>query len=136
MSDEDEIRAELLGANERFYAAFAGGDLRSMSALWAAHDRLACTHPGRPPSIGRARVLSGWFDILQNPPPVRCIAPVPMIIGAAGMVLCLEQVGQYHLAATNVFEREGRHWRMVHHHAGPVEFAPDPAPEGHSGQVH
>lgn len=136
MNDEARENALLLEANARFYAAFASGDIQSMTAVWAGHGRLACIHPGRPAVVGRGPVLSGWFDILQSPPPVRCLAPVPVLLGAAGMVLCLEQIGRHHLAATNVFERDGTGWRMVHHHAGPVEFMPEPAPEGRGGPLH
>jgi len=48
--------------------------------------------------------------------------PSVQVFGDTAIVYCYEASGAEpaHLAATNVFVREGLAWRMVHHHAGPL----------------
>jgi ketosteroid isomerase-like protein len=127
MSDRDAI----LFANEAFYRAFAGRDVDAMAALWADDVPVACVHPGWPPIYGRDEVLKSWAAIIGNAsqPEVRCHEPRPFITGAAGFVLCYEEVGGQYLLATNVFVRHGAAWRMVHHQSGPTAGKPAPSRE-------
>ena len=37
-----------------------------------------------------------------------------------GIVCCLESLSGHGFIATNLFVRDGKIWRMVHHHAGPI----------------
>jgi ketosteroid isomerase-like protein len=124
MTHGEEPESEVLAANAQFYRAFSEGDLASMNALWAEHVPVACLHPGQPLLLGRDSVLRAWRDILEHQPGIELTSQEPRVqlFGDTAIVYCYEAAtGQpAHLAATNVFVREGTAWRMVHHHAGPL----------------
>ncbi|CAM9647144.1 unnamed protein product [Phaeothamnion confervicola] len=117
----------LLFANEFFYRAFAGRDLKGLAEIWANAPTISCTHPGWNPVIGRIAVLESFRAILQGatPPDVRCLAPKPVVLGDCAYVLCHEALGGRYLVATNIFIREGRLWRLHHHQAGPAGNPPE-----------
>jgi ketosteroid isomerase-like protein len=122
MSDETDV----LAANAAFYAAFAGGDMGAMAALWSERAPVACIHPGGPPLKGRDAVLQSWSDILASPmrPRIRHHGEQAFLLGDAAFVICYEALEGGFLIATNIFVREAGAWRMTHHQAGPV---PPPA---------
>ena len=124
MSDRDA----LLFANEAFYRAFADRDMLAMEDVWSSTDPVACIHPGWGALTGREQVLESWAAIIANPdsPDIRVHAPVPHILGDTGFVICYEEIAGQYLIATNVFVRDGRLWRMVHHQAGPTAAVPQP----------
>ncbi len=117
--------ADALAANEAFYRAFSSGDLRLMSKLWAHLAAVTCLHPGMAELTGRDAVMRSFAAILSQPPSesLNCISPRVRILGKVAVVTCYEAAGNgpAHLAATNVFVLENREWKMVHHHAGPLE---------------
>ena len=116
MSDQVSV----LFANEAFYAAFAGRDIKAMDELRCRPD-VTCIHPGWPPLLGRDSVMQSWRAILSNPasPAISCGNATAYVFADAAYVLCHENVEQTFLAATNVFLHEKAGWKMVHHHAGP-----------------
>ena len=123
-------REVVLFANEAFYSAFRGRDMAAMAALWAERAPVAVIHPGWQALTGRDRVLASWRTILEgpNPPDITCHGATAHLCGEVAYVLCYERVGGGVLVATNIFAREGRVWRMVHHQAGPTA-ATEPPPE-------
>lgn len=124
MTSAEKSENEVLAANAQFYRAFSDGDLTSMNALWAEHAPVACLHPGQPLLLGRDAVLRAWRDILEHQPGFELTSREPRVqlFGDTAIVYCYEatEAQPAHLAATNVFVREGSAWRMVHHHAGPL----------------
>src|SRR5690348_3483190 len=66
--------ADILLANDAFYAAFADRDDEAMDALWARGALVACVHPGWPPLVGRDAVMASWRGILRGPgaPTIAC----------------------------------------------------------------
>lgn len=128
----------MLAANEGFYRAFAAGDMRAMTDLWAPHDELVCVHPGHPCLFGRGEVLASWFAILESPPPVRMEDPRAHHFGDTGFVSCVERIGENRLAATNYFQWDGGAWRMVHHQASHIVAGAggDAASGSRGGTVH
>ena len=119
MSDESDP-AEVLFANDAFYLTFQTRDIDAMDALWSARDEISCIHPGWPPLLGRATVIQSWRAILDNPqqPAVQAHAAAAQLHGDTAIVVCYETVGQFTLVATNVFVREGRQWKLIHHQSG------------------
>jgi ketosteroid isomerase-like protein len=124
MTDRDR----LLAANASFYAAFARGDLESMSALWADDDGISCVHPGWPALVGRKDVGGSWRDILGDAAS-RTVAvrdPYAIVAGGEGRVLCVEAIGGHLLQAANHFRLIDGAWRLVHHQSSLIAAAPAP----------
>lgn len=125
------IDLRILQANERFYEAFAAGDLDMMQALWATELPVACVHPGWTALEGRQAVMTSWHRIFQaegGPPSVRMTDAAARMVAGAGVVICLEHLEGTTLVATNIFVLEGEHWRMSHHHASAVRRGQGPVP--------
>jgi ketosteroid isomerase-like protein len=135
MTPAEILESEVLAANAGFYRAFTDGDLAAMKALWAEKAPVACLHPGQALLLGREAVFRAWHEILSHPPGIelRGLEPRIHLYGDTAVVYCYEATGESdaHLAATNVFVREGGEWRMVHHHAGPL-VQPRSAPSARS----
>jgi hypothetical protein len=122
MADDETFRF----ANERFYAAFAGGDADAMAALWAEAAPVLCVHPGAAPLTDRARIVASWRDILADPgvAEIRMDGARVHRHGGIALVVCYERLGDSVLTATNGFVLEDGSPRMVLHHAGACREAP------------
>jgi ketosteroid isomerase-like protein len=127
--------------NRRYYDAFQTLNIEEMSRIWWHDDAAACIHPGWDVRHGWAAVRDSFGDIFSNTRSIRfALGDVRVrIIGAVAYVGCIENLvseesdtGDYlgAVLATNIFERRGAEWRLIHHHASP--FASDEAdlPEG------
>jgi ketosteroid isomerase-like protein len=119
--------AEVLTANESFYAAFARRDMDTMRGLWASACPVVCIHPGWPPVRGRKEILASWKRIFEHDdsPPIRCEAPTAYVFRDAAMVICRERIGNTVLVATNIFVLEEQRWRLAHHHASTLARIPE-----------
>ena len=119
------LETVVLAANQAFYDAFANADADAMARVWAKEHLIACIHPGWTALYGRDAVLGSWRAILGSPEPpkVHASGASAVIIGEAAFVTCIEHVGEAELATTNVFALEQGEWRLVHHHAGPMNTA-------------
>src|SRR5690606_32510589 len=125
------IDPRILQANERFYEAFAAGDVEAMDALWAREVPVACVHPGWAALEGRQAVVTSWeriFGAEQQPPSVRMTDAAARVLGDSGIVVCHEHLEGTTLVATNVFVVEQGEWRMAHHHASAVRRGQGPVP--------
>lgn len=121
LAPPDSVDA-LLAANAAFYAAFNARDVAAIADLLAAGTTATCIHPGWRPLFGRDTVLAAWRAVFAGPPapPLVCEDPVGMLVGRAGLVVCLERLGEAVLAASNLFVSEHGLWRLAHHQAGPT----------------
>jgi ketosteroid isomerase-like protein len=135
MAESTHARAQaaVLDANASFYRAFTDGDFAAMSEIWAQRTPVTCLHPGARAVVGRSAVLDTWRQILGGPSrlKLRCDQAVVLVTGETAIVTGYEGSNDdpAHLAATNVFVLEDGHWRMVHHHAGPISRpVPRPGP--------
>ena len=119
-------RNAVLFANEAFYAAFAERDVAAMDELWSRDAPVACIHPGWPALTDRLQVMQSWVRILASDraPKVACRRPEAFLYGDVAFVICYEEIQGNYLVATNVFRREGRQWKIVHHQAGPTAYVP------------
>lgn len=117
--------AALEFANSAFYQAFAAADLTQMTELWAAGGPVFCCHPGWQPVQGRDAVLRSWAELFASsgPMPIAHHLLARDVVGDMGIVCCLESVSGHGFIATNLFVRDAKLWRMVHHHAGPFAGA-------------
>ena len=111
-------------ANQAFYEAFAAVDLEAMAAIWAKSGPVSCSHPGSAPIFGRDDVLESWRNIFANHSrfPIRHRPIRVVLIADIGVAHTVEILEGGTLLATNLFIKEGKVWRMIHHHASPASF--------------
>jgi len=120
-------------AEAAFYAAFEARSLDAMMAVWASDDSIACIHPLAAPLNGHA----AWRGLAQH-------------VRGAGQFVCRSRshmksarpnrsshlreylvIGQETgprppILATNVYRKEAVGWRMVLHHASPLQVGGTP----------
>lgn len=140
MADDDEI-AEIVEANARFYRAFEGLNLQEMEAVWAKEEHVKCVHPGWGLLVGWDAVRAAWETIFKNTVEIRfSVGNVSVHVeGNLAWVTCTENIlsqvrgniSVTSILATNLFERQGNIWLMIHHHASHV-FSPEGPSEGES----
>ncbi|HUX32178.1 MAG TPA: nuclear transport factor 2 family protein [Thiobacillus sp.] len=118
-----------------FYAAFEARNLDAMMAVWALDDSIACIHPLAAPLDGRAAVAAGWHSMFEAAGQFRVQVEVAHEIREAGQVIRIVReylvIGQEAeprppILATNVYRREADGWRMVLHHASPLQVGGTP----------
>ncbi|KAI3433936.1 hypothetical protein D9Q98_003738 [Chlorella vulgaris] len=112
-------------ANQRFYTAFQSGSLAKMSEVWGKGEHVQCIHPLCACIAGRTAVMEGWKAILGSSRMKIEIEDVRIFASdTQAFVTCLEitESGESRgrIAATNVFEKQGGAWKLVHHHGSPV----------------
>jgi ketosteroid isomerase-like protein len=117
-------------ANAGFYRAFEALDLTAMDRVWAHGPHVKCVHPGWPLLVGWDAVRASWEQIFAGTEEMRfTLSDVRVAaVGDLAWVTCAEnilsevrgRVGVTVVLATNVFERVGGRWRLVHHHASHV----------------
>ncbi|MEL6873089.1 MAG: nuclear transport factor 2 family protein [Pseudomonadota bacterium] len=114
-----DAQREVLAANRAFYAAFRSADYDRMLSLWSERDAVSVLHPGCGEISGRDAVMASWFRILAsgNAPDIYAEDETVIVTGGRAFVICVERIGPSTIAATNLFVREGRTWRLTHHQA-------------------
>lgn len=108
-------------ANDAFYAAFRSGSLAGMAAAWGEGEHVQCVHPGAAVIAGRGPVLESWKAVLGSGRMAISLQDVRIFATEAeGFVTCVEVLeaadSRGRVVATNVFERQGGRWVLVHHH--------------------
>jgi ketosteroid isomerase-like protein len=127
MREDEQLVAD---ANDRFYHAFERLDLKEMGRVWADDGSIQCGHPGWSVLRGRGAVMESWRRIFENSPAVS-IMLTDISIEVRGMIAWVtlyehlnssvegQQISATVLA-TNIFEKRGDGWRLVHHHGSSV----------------
>ena len=122
-------------AESAFYAAFEARDLDTMMAVWASNDHIACIHPLAAPLNGRLAVVTGWSSMFEAAEQFRIQVELAHEIREANQVIRIVReylvIGQETeprppILATNVYVREDDGWRMVLHHASPLQVGGTP----------
>ena len=140
MSPRDDTRddaAEVEEVNLRFYRALENRDFPEMNALWDHGDHVRCVHPGWTLLSGWAAVRESWEAIFKDGREMRFSIgdTVVRVEGDTAWLTCTESIlsqaggniAVTTLLATNVFERRGVEWRLVHHHASHILSGGPPA---------
>ena len=120
MQQSDELKQQVLFANEAFYLAFSQKDLAAMEALWSQRSALLCIHPGWLRLTERAEIMGSWRAILENPaqPGMDFLEPEAHDHGPIQLVTCYEALPGGICLATNGFVREDGAWKMFLHQSG------------------
>jgi ketosteroid isomerase-like protein len=122
-------------AEAAFYAAFEARSLDAMMAVWAADEAVACIHPLAAPLNGRAAVTAGWRSLFDAAGQFRIQVELAHEIREAAQVIRIvreylvighETEPRPPILATNVYRREADGWRMVLHHASPLQVGGAP----------
>lgn len=122
-------------AEAAFYAAFEARDLDAMMAVWATADSIACIHPLAAPLNGRVAVATGWHSMFEAAGQFRVQAELAHEMREADEVIRIVReyltIGQEAeprppILATNVYRKEAGGWRMVLHHASPLQVGGTP----------
>jgi ketosteroid isomerase-like protein len=126
-------------ANARFYRAFEALDLAEMDAVWAHADHVRCVHPGWPLLSGWEDVRAAWETIFKNTEEIRFTLSHVRVSarGDLAWVTCTEnilsgregRIAVTSVLATNLFERDGSEWRLIHHHASHILAPSTPPPD-------
>lgn len=124
------MEQEVIDANARFYQAFNQGDLILMQAVWQQGDSASCIHPGWEVLKGFDSIIQSWENIFSGSENLEIKLSEIEVSGDDGMVWvsCQEnlfsltttgvQLSKVH--ATNLYKKEGDHWKMILHHASSV----------------
>jgi ketosteroid isomerase-like protein len=121
---------EVTKANQKFYEAFESLDIAKMDEVWAHLDYVTCVHPGWTLRSDWPAVRDSWVLIFNNTFSMK-FALTDSIVQVAGdmaWVICVENITsqqsdepqQARVLATNLFERIGDEWLMIHHHGSAV----------------
>ena len=122
-------------AEAAFYSAFEARDVDAMMAVWASDDSVVCIHPLAAPLNGRVAMAAGWLSIFEAAGKFRLQVEVAHEMREAEQVIHVvreyltigDETGpRPAILATNVYRKESDGWRMVLHHASPLEVGGTP----------
>ncbi|MFM8552868.1 MAG: nuclear transport factor 2 family protein [Nitrospiraceae bacterium] len=121
---------EVTRANQEFYEAFESLDVSKMDRIWAQQDYVTCVHPGWTLRSGWPAVRDSWVLIFNNTFSMTFELTDMQIQVAEDVawVICTEQITSRQgeqvqgskVLATNLFEKTGGRWQLIHHHGSPV----------------
>ena len=130
---KDEVAA-VRSVNEQFYRAFEKLDMEAMAAVWTKTDYVKCVHPGWGLLAGWDAVRASWEIIFRNTGEIRftltevqveCRGPLACVTLTENILSQVEgRVAATSVLATNIFERAGSTWRLIHHHASHILMPP------------
>ncbi|MEO0867030.1 MAG: nuclear transport factor 2 family protein [Cyanobacteria bacterium J06642_11] len=127
MSNEQDAVLEI---NQAFYRAFEKKDMDAMEAVCSQGIGSLCIHPGREAIKGWDAIRQSWMQIFKATRYLEIDLDVVSVevSGDLAYVVLVEKVMQVagsrrleaKSMATNMFERMGGQWYLVHHHGSPM----------------
>ena len=121
---------EVTQMNEQFYRAFENLDVGLMDSIWAHQEYVTCIHPGWSIRVGWPAVRDSWVVIFNNTFSMEFELTELQVQVAADVawVICTENISSRvgespqtsRVVATNLFERIGEEWKIIHHHRSPL----------------
>ena len=121
---------EVVAANAAFDMAVSRRDLPALEALCLQDESVTAVHPrDRAPVVGWVAVRRSWEETFGRFAELSVTMPEPRVrlTGEAAIVVGLEKVMAkrasdgaavvFDAMTTNMFQRQGGRWLMVHHHA-------------------
>jgi len=120
----------LLYQNARFYEAFERSSIEMMEEIWSDSHAVRCIHPGWSIVEGRPAVLESWQRIFEGDVHMKVTLRNVRadVYGSIGVVVLQEEVlytsgkltNTGSVMATNIFEYDGKDWKLIHHHGSPT----------------
>ena len=121
------LEKEAKEANGTFYKAFNSQNLGEMRKVWSNLGQISCIHPGWPPINNYESIIKSWQDIFENTDNMEIkLSDVEVsITDDFAWVRCQENLFSISMSgvqaskvfATNLFQKVGKDWKMVLHHA-------------------
>ena len=121
---------EVTRANQEFYQAFESLDIARMDRIWAQQEYVTCIHPGWTLRIGWPAVRDSWVLIFNNTFSMKFdLTEIQVqVAGEVAWVICTENITsrqgdttqESRVLATNLYERVGEQWKIIHHHGSPI----------------
>jgi ketosteroid isomerase-like protein len=122
---------QILKSNAEFYHAFEVLSIDMMDNLWKHDENVICVHPGWELLVGWLAIRESWVTIFQNTKIKITITNTKVRLSDnsdIGIVVCQENIessvnGQQDkigVIATNIFERSGNRWLIVHHQGSSI----------------
>ena len=121
---------KLKAANATFDAALSKHDLAALDVIWAQDGSVTALHPpSKAVIVGWMAVRKSWEGAFANFPEMSVEMKEPNVRIAGNMALVTGtetfrgktangNVVEFLAPTTNVYERRGDQWLLVHHHAG------------------
>ncbi len=116
--------------NEAFYRAFEKKDMEAMERVWSKGAGCLCIHPGRPALKGWDDIRRSWMQIFQHTQYLEIDIDLVSteVNGTVAYVVLTETVRQVvqrremtaKSMATNIYEKMGDRWYLIHHHGSPM----------------
>lgn len=122
-------------AEAAFYSAFESRSLDDMMQVWADDAHIACIHPLAAPLDGRAAVAAGWQSMFEAAGQFSVQVELAHEIRESDRVVRIvreyltigrETEPRPPILATNLYRRDADGWRMVLHHASPLQVGGNP----------
>jgi ketosteroid isomerase-like protein len=129
-SESNAEVAQLESANAAFDAALSRRDLSALDTLCIQDAAVTALHPpSKAVTVGWPAVRKSWEGAFANFPEmsVQMKNPQVRILGSMAIVTGIEafrgkrpngDVVEFLAPTTNVYEKHGEQWLLVHHHAG------------------
>jgi ketosteroid isomerase-like protein len=121
---------EVTRANQDFYEAFESLDVGRMDRIWAQQEYVTCIHPGWTLRVGWPAVRDSWVLIFNNTFSMKFeLTEIQIqVAGDVAWVICTENIASRQgersqdsrVLATNLYEKTGDAWKIIHHHGSPV----------------
>ena len=121
---------EVTQINEDFYRSFENLDIAAMDTIWAHQEYVTCIHPGWSIRVGWPAVRDSWVVIFNNTfsmqfqlteLQVQVAADVAWVICTENITSRVGEADQHSVVvATNLYERIGESWKIIHHHGSPL----------------
>ncbi len=122
-------------ANGAFYDAYESREIKRMEEVWLREPHITCAHPGWPVLAGWGPIMTSWEQIFERTFAMRIHLTEVRTYATDGLawLLATERRESRHaegkttaiVVTTNVFERRGSIWYVVHHHGSSVNHAVD-----------
>ena len=126
----EERIEEVTQANLAFYRAFESLDIAEMDRIWSPQEYVTCIHPGWSLRVGWPAVRDSWVLIFNNTFSMTFeLSEIQIqVAGDIAWVICTENITsrqgdtdrESQVLATNLYERIGGEWKIIHHHGSPV----------------
>ncbi|MGA7368460.1 MAG: nuclear transport factor 2 family protein [Nitrososphaeraceae archaeon] len=133
MGNKISLTDQILKSNAEFYHAFEMLSIDMMDNLWKHDENVICVHPGWELLIGWLAIRESWITIFQNTEMIKFnITNTKVRLSDSsdmGVVVCQENIessvnghlqDRIGVIATNIFERSGNRWLLIHHQGSSI----------------